>query len=111
MPPLTQVGLRLPEDLLSVIDQHAETAGASRSETLRQLIEVGLERALIDRRLGGIETRMDRVDLVLERLHELAYISARGVLDASPAFAANLDPVRSKARSDLANLLVERFGQ
>ena len=111
MRPLKQVGLRLPDELLTLVDQHAETAGGSRSETLRQLIEVGLERDLIDRRLTRLETRLDRIDLVLERIHELVYIGARGILETNPALTRNLDTIRSKAKSDLANILVTRFGQ
>lgn len=112
MTALKQVGLRLTEALLERVDQVQEDGGGdSRSETLRQLIEVGLERDAVTHRLAEVEARLNRIDLVLERIHELSYISARGALDADKGLVEKLDAVRAKAKSDLANILVNRFGQ
>jgi Ribbon-helix-helix protein, copG family len=36
------VGLRLPSELLAVIDTHAEANGLKRSEAIRHLIEFGI---------------------------------------------------------------------
>ncbi len=111
MRPLKQVGLRLTEDLLARVDEHQEAAGDSRSETLRRLVEMGLDRDRIDRKLTAVETRLDRLDVVFERIHQLVYITAGGLLEISPKMAQNMETLRTKAKSDLANLLVNHFGQ
>lgn len=112
MKALKQVGLRLPEELLARVDESASLGrGESRSEALRELIVMGLERELLFNLVAGIEERLDRMDLALERVHELAYTSVWAAVNGPEKLKGNTEYVKAKSKTDLANILVERFGE
>ena len=114
MRPLKQVGLRLTDDLLARVDELQGNPGeghASRSESLRQLIEAGLDRHVLGQRLTEIEGRLDRMDHVLERTHHLSFMCFKMLLKGNDTFKDQLDAEMSAARTALANSLVGRFGK
>ena len=113
MRPLKQVGLRLTEDLLAQVDALQGDPGeghASRSESLRQLIEAGLDRHALGQRLTELEGRLDRIDHLLERTHHLSFMCFRMLIRGNPEFKAQLDTEMSASKTALANSLVDRFG-
>ena len=114
MRPLKQVGLRLTEDLLARVDELQGGPGeghASRSESLRQLIEVGLDRQALDQRLIEIEQHLGRMDHVLERTHHLSFMCFRMLIQSNDRFKDQLEQEMSASKTALANSLVNRFGQ
>lgn len=114
MRPLKQVGLRLTEDLLARVDELQGDQGAgheSRSESLRHLIETGLERHALGQRLTEIESRLDRIDHILERTHHLGFMCFQMLIRGNPEFKDQLGQEMSASKTALANSLVDRFGQ
>ena len=114
MRPLKQVGLRLTEDLLARVDELQGDPGeghASRSESLRQLIEAGLDRHALGLRLTDIESRLDRIDHILERTHHLSFMCFQMLIRNRPDFKDQLDQEMSTSKTSLANSLIDRFGK
>ena len=111
MTPLKQVGLRLTEELLERVDALQGEGHSSRSESLRHLIEMGLERAAAADRIAQLEARLERQEHILERTHHTAFLCFRMLVKERPDFKAALDQEIAVAKSSLANSLVDRFGQ
>ena len=111
MTPLKQVGLRLTPEQLAQVDAMQSDGHTSRSESLRHLIQAGLERDRVDRHLSALDARLDRLSHVVERSHHLAYIAFRILHRAHPELQLQLDQEMATAKTSLANSLVDRFGQ
>ena len=111
MSPLKQVGLRLTPEQLAQVDAMQTDGHASRSESLRHLVEVGLDRDRIERHLAALDARLDRLSHVIERTHHLAYISFRVLHRAHPELQLQLDQEMAAAKTSLVNSLIDRFGQ
>ena len=111
MPPLKQVGLRLTQELLERVDALQSEGHDSRSESLRHLIEVGLERDHTGRRLADVEAKLERLDHVLERTHHLAFMCYRMLVKDREDFKVLVDQEMAASRTALANSLVNRFGK
>lgn len=111
MVPLKQVGLRLTPEQLARVDALQADGHASRSESLRYLVEIGLDRDRVERHLATLDARLDRLTHVVERTHHLAYISFRVLHRAHPELQLQLEHEMAAAKTSLANSLVDRFGQ
>lgn len=111
MTPLKQVGLRLTPEQLVQVDALQSEGHASRSESLRYLVEAGLERHATERHLSSIDARLDRLAHVLERTHHLAFICFRALNREHPELRAQLDEQMAAAKTSLANSLVAHFGK
>ena len=111
MTPLKQVGLRLTPEQLAQVDAMQSDGHTSRSESLRHLIEAGLDRARVERHLSAVDARLDRLSHVIERTHHVAYLCFRVLHRAHPELQLQLDQEMAAAKTSLANSLVDRFGQ
>ena len=111
MKPLKQVGLRLTEELLEQVDALQAEGHESRSESLRHLIEAGLERDAIGKRLAALEDQMARMSHVLERTHHVAFMCFRMLRWDKREFPGAMEDEMAAARTSLANSLVDRFGK
>ena len=69
------VSLRLSDGLMGQVDELATRGKESRSDTLRALVEGGLDRNFLLEKIGSLENKLDRIMLVLEMNYQIGYIA------------------------------------
>lgn len=111
MSPLKQVGLRLTPEQLAQVDALQLAGSPNRSESLRHLVEVGLDRHATERHLAALDERLDRLAHVVERTHHLAFMCFRALQRDHPDLKLQLDDHMVAAKTSLANSLVAHFGK
>ena len=68
------VSLRLSDELMRQIDELATRGKESRSDTLRALIEGGLDRNSLLEKTESLENKLNRMMVVMEMNYQISYI-------------------------------------
>lgn len=107
---------RLPNDLLDNIDGLVEDKFDNRSEAIRSLLELGIDRTSVLERIERVEQKLERLLVVSEAQYQHSYISTIFLLESGDEalkerMRNSLPDIKSTANQMLAKILVERFGE
>ncbi|MBC3864321.1 hypothetical protein H8K32_19655 [Undibacterium jejuense] len=107
---------RLPNDLLDNIDELVKDKFDNRSEAMRSLLELGIDRNCVLERIERVEQKLERLLVVAEAQYQHSYISTIFLLESGndalkEKMMNSLPDIKSTANRMLAKILVERFGE
>lgn len=127
------VSLRLSGELIETVDELATRGKESRSDTLRTLVEDGLEKNIILEKINSLENKLERIMMVLEMTYQIGFIGTsvacedrqaiinrnsinqNGVIEESfnqeRISSERISAYRDKANQRLIEKIVSRFGE
>ena len=105
------VTVRLSEELLERVDAVQETGFGNRSDTLRTLIESGIEHDALNLRMQDLEEKLDRLMHIAEQQFKISYINVLIAKEGKNDLAEKMPVFQDKANQALATSLVGKFGE
>ena len=107
----TIVTVRLSEELLARVEAQQETGFDNRSDTLRTLIELGIERDKIHLRMQDLEEKLDRLMHIAEQQYKISYLTALMAKEGRKDIEEKMSDFQAAATQALATTLVKKFGE
>ena len=108
MADLTPVSFKAPVDAVERLDAYCKANELNRSEGLRVLLSLGLDRADLDARVQSVESKLDRLSHIAEILHQYTFIAV-GVMGEEKRDLVK--KYKEASGNSLVRALVNKFGQ
>lgn len=110
------ITIRLPNDLLDNIDELVKEKFDNRSEAMRSLLELGIDRNSVVARIEDIERKLDRLMIVCEAQFQQSHISNMLILNSIDKnkkleLLSGMYEIQQNAKASLARLLLDKFGE